>query len=533
MARPIVKQRTRTNFSPTGQRTAPGLDVVAPLDVNARGGEGAAALVKALDLGMDFAVHYGKQVQEKDAAMGAFDATAGVIDEKKMKRRAYEDAYIATKAEADFATKKAELTKWYEENFDHAKGTPQELDEKIVEFYQKNYGHVEDPRIAKIVTPHLERLRAELVGRQTEITRKAVEDEHVANSMAVIEDALNSAQMIDQNVIKDRLAAVLPGGKSQAVRSYAQMVASLAVKRKDEKLIDALVPERWQDGTPGPYSIPEVAQQLNQARYYAQQAREADESRVEREMKLARAQVGDEKRRELMLMAMAGEDIQSLIPSNSYLFSPEDINQIVTFNEKMKNDREAGERGNPIAIANIEYQFFAGTASRKDLLALANSGDLGTGEELRQNMHTLLNAYNDAYEHVQRTKTDSNYRFYAGLINDEVPIVKDMTGEIDPTSVGTHRMALSRFHELAASGKMSAAEAYQAVLKEVPKLKESTRITVDLTAAPSAAELLQGLRAGMLTPELKQKYTPEVILQLLDADQLDEQQANQLIDLYE
>jgi len=531
MARPIVKQRTRTNYAPTGQRTAPGLDVVAPINVNAAGGEGAEALSKVLGLAAPAVESYTKQVQAKDAALGAHDAAAGVVDEQKMKRRAYEDAYVASKADADFADKKAQLLKWYEENFDHAKGTPQDLDEAIIKFYQENFGHVQDGRVAKVVGPQLDRLRQEMLVRQAEVTRKAVEDEHVSNNFKAIEEAVATGQTFNAETIKDRLGAVLPGGRAQAVRAYAQMIGELAVKRKDEKLIDTLIPAQWADGTPGPYSIPEVASQLNQQKYYAQRAREAAEGQQERDMKAARDAQADAKRGDLMSMAMAGEDVLPLIQQNRHLFSPEDINSIVTFNEKMKTDREQGEQGDPTAIANIEYRFYSGTAGRKEIIDAANNGDLGTGNQLRQNMHQLLNALDDGQQHVQRMKTDTNYRFYADLLNDEVPITKTPMGAVDVSSVGTHRMAMTRFHEL--SQKIAPAEAYQQVLKEVPKLADSKRITVDLQAPPSAAEVLQSLRAGKFTPEMKQKYTPDLLGKMFDNGVIDEQQLKDLITLYD
>jgi hypothetical protein len=533
MARPTVKQRTRTNLTQATPQ-APQLDVVAPLDVHAAGGEGAAMLSKVLGMGMEVATPIYKQVQEKDAARGALDQQAGVVDSKKMSgSQAYNDAYTSAKARADFADKKKVLLDWYDKDFDKAKGTPQELDQHIVDFYRESYGTVDDSRVAKAVAGEMEEFRQAMLNRQTEVTRKAVTEEHTANISKIIEDSVNSGKTVDSNALKDQLAAVL--GKPGAVRAYASIVGQLAIKKKDPGIIDALIPASWQDGTPGPGSIPEVASDLNQARYYASQQADAADSHARSEAKRLRDVKADAFQNEALNIMANGSDLTQAIEQNRSLLTPEEHLRMLNANETMKTRREKGDVPDPLKVSEIEFGLFSGQMSMSDVMeAVSQPGaPLGSGMELKQTVHSLLNTAKDAVEHIERMKTDTTYRFYADQLGEAMPIIKNpVDNRPTPTSLAERHMATARYHELVMAGGMSPPEAYSKVRAEIPKLNDSQSISFDARSAPNAAELTQALRIRRFTPEMKTKYQPKVIGQMFDQGDLTVEQAHALLDLY-
>lgn len=278
MARPTQTHTPNTpGFGPDQGRTAPALRVVAPLAVNAAP-SGAELLANSLGVALDAAAPIMlDKIKTKAAdstALGRADAAIGKTDTK---RQAEDKSYaygvkraLVDRAIVDF---KSRAREFYTNEFDKSMGTETlaaELD-GIAKGMLQNYSG--DPDAARWMTPEVMNTVEQLTGAHDQELANQFKQDRVATVGALMRDAIANQQGIDPEDMKSRMADVL--GRGEATKAYAEIVGTMAVENGNPDMIDALIPEKWADGTPGPRSIPEISQYLNQQRYYAQAA--ADE----------------------------------------------------------------------------------------------------------------------------------------------------------------------------------------------------------------------------------------------------------------
>jgi hypothetical protein len=282
MARPTqTRIREGAGFAPE-VRQAPSLQVVAPLNVQAAP-SGAELLARSLGLALDTVTPVALdkiKTQAADAtALGRGDATINKVDAK---RKAEDASYavgvkrgMVDRAIVDF---KSMARTFYEEQFDKSQGTEllaQELD-NIAKGALQNY--TSDPDAVRWMTPEVANTVASITGAHDTELAKQFKDDRISSAAALMRDAFQQQQGIDPEDIMNRLRPVL--GNSEATKAYVGMVGSLAVENGAPEIIDALIPEKWGDGTPGPRSTPALNQALNLSRYYAQEAARKLESEL-------------------------------------------------------------------------------------------------------------------------------------------------------------------------------------------------------------------------------------------------------------
>jgi hypothetical protein len=274
MARPTQTRINRdAGFAPAVGR-APGLVVAAPINVQAAptGGE---LLANALGVALQGVTPFVEQRLTENArdatALGRQAGIDGTVDEKRQAEDA-NYAFGVKRALVDSAIVqfKSMAVAFYENEFDKTKGTEVlagELD-RIAKGALGQYAG--DPDAALWMTPEVEGTLAKITGVHDAALAEEFKTERVASASAILRDKFNNQEGIDPEEIMGRLRPIL--GNSAATKEYVKMVGSLAVENSDEAIIDALIPEKWADGTPGPRSIPDLNSDINQFRYYARAA---------------------------------------------------------------------------------------------------------------------------------------------------------------------------------------------------------------------------------------------------------------------
>lgn len=299
MPRSTPRGQTQTNALPAARGRRPQLDVVAPLNVRTPY-KGADALLSALGIGGEIATQKAAQAEQDNAASGALDAQTGTVDPKKYaKSRAYQDTYVATQAEAKFITAEGKFREWYQKDFDKARGLPGELNAKIDEFYTQEFADAkQDPRVAAALVKRMGRFREEMLGTQQAEVKAAVEQEQIAAVGTIMRDKLLKGEAVDPEELMAKLRPVV--GNSKASKAFVDLVGTTATEAGAPELLDALIPEKWNDGTPGARAVPDLLNAINQYKNWAEGAANARRE----DAKKAAAVGRDKAMRELTLIGL-------------------------------------------------------------------------------------------------------------------------------------------------------------------------------------------------------------------------------------
>jgi len=266
MARSSNGGRSGVSYGPSPDNFQSGIRVPQASGVDQK----AADLQRALGILAPAAQTVFNKVEDANALQGAADAQVNNIDQAKMKRsQAYEKAAVQTQTAAAFVQTEGEFRTWYDQNFDKTKGTPQELSQHLDEFLTERYGHV-DKHQAEVLVPRMAAFRQQLIKEQQENLSTAVKNDQVAAVGTLIRDSVNKNQPINPDELKAQLLPMF--SKGEAAENYMNLIGTIAVERGQPKLLDAMIPEKWEDGTPGPRSTPKLANQINQYRAFAEAA---------------------------------------------------------------------------------------------------------------------------------------------------------------------------------------------------------------------------------------------------------------------
>ena len=382
MARPT---QTRINVGAGFQpetRQAPALQVVAPLNVRT-GPSGAELLADSLGIALNTALPIAQQkIQERAADSTALGRAAAAANQVDAKRQAEDDSYavgvkrgLVDRAVVDF---KSAARTFFEEEFDKSQGT-EALAQSLDSIAKGSLGRFAgDADAARWMTPEVTSEIARITGAHDAELAQQFKDDRVSSASALMRDAIQNRTPIDPEEIMNRLRPIL--GNSEATKAYVEMVGSLAVENRAPELIEALIPEKWADGTPGPRSTPALNQALNQSRFYAESAaRERDG-----ELKDAAKGEADNVRMRATLEALRGIDPTATLADAKLRGLPiqdEDLRSITGFFRSSRDDvRE--QRLDPVRIAQFRVSLID-TPKEVDTTDLVSfiSGNFSQGKD--------------------------------------------------------------------------------------------------------------------------------------------------------
>lgn len=405
--------------------TSPGLRVVAPLNVSV-GPSQAEILAESLGVAFKAAEPHVQQRIAKDAAEAtALGRNAAALNQIDAKRQAEDESYaigvkrgMVDRGIVDF---KSMARTFYEEQFDKSQGTEalaQELD-NIARGALGNYAR--DPEAARWIAPEVQSEVARLTGAHDQELAAQFKEDRIASSSALIRDALAEGRAVDPEEIMTRLRPVL--GNREATKAYVGMVGSLAVENRSPEMIEALIPEKWADGTPGPRSIPELNQQLNQSRYYAEAA-----SR-ERESELAEAAEQDATAVKFrgLVDALSGVDPSIGLltaAANGLPIKPSDVTTLTNFYRSSRDDiRE--QRLDPVRLAEFRARMIDDPQSvgTDDVIAFV-AGNHAPGKDGVTQANILFDDYVSAKNAANVIRTNpvakADRAYFAGRFKPEV-----------------------------------------------------------------------------------------------------------------
>lgn len=267
MPRATSRDRSGASYAPQANAFRSGIPIAAPSGVDQK----ATALQQALGILAPATQKVWQNTENENAQQGGLDASRGTIDQAKLGRsKAYEKAAVQTQTAASFVQAEGEFRQWYDESFDKSKGTPEDLSKALDDFLRERYGHINDRLEADVLVPRMAELRQRLVREQQENLQLAVKTDQVSAISMLVRDAVAKRQPIDADAMKGQMLPMF--SKAEAAENFANIIGTLAVEHGEPSLIDTIIPEKWADGTPGPRSIPKIANQLNQYRAYAESA---------------------------------------------------------------------------------------------------------------------------------------------------------------------------------------------------------------------------------------------------------------------
>jgi hypothetical protein len=263
-------------FSPEVRR-APELAVVAPLNVNAAASK-AQGLADALGIAAKVATPIlGKYAQEdidKRKAEGQLAAQTGTEDAARAKQDAYYEQGMKRGAVEKFTLDT--LSQWQQqyEGMDKSLGED-EVVRQFDDFVGKRLsGIAGDSDAAKWMLERLGPAEARLRQTHREQLAQQHRDDMVSTVGAMIRDDLANGKVPDAENAKH----ILIGSgftRSDATAEYVGIVGTLAVETYNPRVLDALIPEKWSDGTPGPRSSPKLNNEINKYRAYAEEGYKA------------------------------------------------------------------------------------------------------------------------------------------------------------------------------------------------------------------------------------------------------------------
>lgn len=312
MARPTQRTLTRSPSYAPAVRQGPALGVFAPLNVSVPSG-GGAQLAEALGMLNTVAQPIlADRAQRKGAeasAQGMADAQLNKVDAKRQKEDALYDrgtrrVMVEKAAQDAFAEWSAEY-----DQTDLKNSGEDDVRASYDQFMQQRLGGlVNDPEAAGWLAERLGPLEAKVMGAHRAKLAADFRDTTVATAGDALRADILTGTAPNVEGVMSMLRPVL--GNSEATKQYVDMVGALAAERGEPSLLDRLIPEKWQDGTPGARSIPALAEAINKARYLAESAAEAGEREAK---KAADAQI--ETSTIAALQQAAGGDIAGAIKS--------------------------------------------------------------------------------------------------------------------------------------------------------------------------------------------------------------------------
>lgn len=527
MARPTDHRVAGASFAPSVAQT-PGLAPVASLNVRgapSRAESLADGLAKALDIGNGI-----YQDREKKMAFKAEgEAAIGIVDEKAKKRsKAYADVILRTSAESKFLEVEQQLKGWYENEFDKNK-TPQELNEEINTRYRELYEGIEgSPEAAAALAPRMAKLRAEMYGAHAQLYTDNQRVAHVANVGNLMRDQVMRTGTIDHTDIMSRLRSTL--GNSAAAKQYVALVGAMAVERGDPDLMDRAIPDQWAPGVPGARAVPELAQAINESKYYAELAMNRRESEERQEhvatLKTQRAEAESK----VTLHILGGRDGTQAIRelgSQGMLTAPV-MRSLKKFNDSML-DEKPGHAPDYNYVIELEARVRSGQATLADVLDAGTMGYFGSGKEKKAEMSRVMGILQSQQEHVDRTKFDSDYRFYSARVSENFPQQKDIMGNPDITALGRRNKALDSFQELVKKN-MPPRQAFEQVMEEHRVREEIPQGT------PSKADTVRwSIRNKAALPQFVAEFaqTPEALDEMLELGDISKAERDDALELLE
>lgn len=473
MPRPTQRRLQRApDFSPEVGR-APQLGVYAPLNVQVEQ-TGAERLAEALGMINTIAqpalANAAAEQGRAAANVGMLDAQLGRVDPK---RQAEDEQYArgVKRITVERATLDAlnDFQRYYEESFDKTRG-PEELQEEFNKFMQGRLSmFLGDAEASAWALERLAPAEQKLVAEHNAMLAEQFKLDTISTVGDAIRQSLASGQPVDVEEMKRLLTA---GGFTlgEAAAQYVDIIGSLAVERRDPRLLEVLIPEKWADGQRGPRSVPALLNKINQYRYYAEVAAEAQRSD---ERAAVKAQAEAELLR-ITQIAARGDVAEALRQLDAAIargvpIERTDYSAIVNFARGSRDDLR-DQLYNPVAVAEFRMDMLANpdrytpADAVRFVATMFPPGRAGFAEAQR-----FLDDFQSAYNSAQLWKTNSKAKAYRSAL-----VTRHKPAPHDPPSV----------HERYAAGLLAFDVAY-AETRDPERALEAANKTFEATEAPT------------------------------------------------
>lgn len=415
MARPTQTRLTaEPGFAPDVTR-APQLGVYAPLNVQT-GPSGAEQLASALGMVSKVAApaiaDYAEKKAYAGATQGQVDAKLGKVDEKRAKEdHAYDMGQKRGVVEKTTIEAIAEWQAGYDK-MDKSMGEDAVVADFNSFMEKKLSPFAKDADASQWLLNRLGPAEQQI--RQT--TRATLsaqyKEDMVATAGGMIRESLATKQPVDPEAIK----SVLIGAgftRGEATAQYVDSIGALAVETHNSRLLDMLIPEKWNDGQNGPRSIPALANKINQYRFYADQGAESEK----REAKLLTQQHAEQAQISVMQAASKG-DISGALKmlddavSNGMVMTASDYSSMKNFVTGQRDDfRE--QSMSPAHIAQFRTNMMENPTAYtpQDALTFVTN-NFPRGKDGLMQAGQFLDDFNTAYKSAQAAETNPVAKAY-------------------------------------------------------------------------------------------------------------------------
>lgn len=245
MARPVTT-RKNSRVQVSAQTNTPGLDVVAPMDVQtAPGGhvEGWGALQRALGVAGRVYADHKQRVDAEDYEQGMADQRLGKVDQERLERQGkYADGAFKATVITQTSAAIAEIEERAATEIPNAS-----VEEKMqwidAQLMQELGPLAQDPKARREIHEQVQDYLEKVAGRETAINRHQNRATMVEAFSVKVNQALEGAAF-DISALVNEGAPLFDGGRTEAWQVIVDQVATRAEEQNDETILKDLLPHK-------------------------------------------------------------------------------------------------------------------------------------------------------------------------------------------------------------------------------------------------------------------------------------------------